>query len=140
MPAKCADFQVGHRPRETVRADQINISQFHRERTFEVNFHGRLGPEAACNHVLGNGEIGLFGSQMIAPHQFPDQAVIKRKLVDPARTHAVDAGISNVGNQHPLGQEQEGRASRSHALEVAIGGGPVVNQRADFLKGLDDCF
>ena len=75
---------------------------------------------------------------MVAPHQLPDQAVVERELVDPAVADPVDARVADVRDQDPFGQEQEGRAGRPHPLEVAVGRGPAVDQRADLAKGLDD--
>ena len=75
---------------------------------------------------------------MVAPDQLPDQAVIERELIDPPLADPVDPRIAHMRDQSPFGQEQERRAGRAHALEVAIGRRPAVDQGADLAERLDD--
>ena len=62
------------------------------------------GPRLRVITFLGTRQIGLFGRQVIAPDELPDQAVIERELIDPVAPHPVDPRIADVGDQRPCGQ------------------------------------
>ena len=78
-----ADLLVVNRPREAIGAEQVDVGELDGKRPLEVDLDVRLGPEAAGDDILGDGEVGLLGCQVVAPDQLPDQAVIERELIDP---------------------------------------------------------
>ena len=138
IPREGADLLVVHRTRQTVGAKQVNVGDPHVQRALEIHLDVGLGPQTAGDDVLGDGEIGLLGCQVIAPHQLPDQAMIEGELIDPPVANPVDPGIADVRHQSPFGQEQERGAGRPHSLKIAIGRRPAMNQEADLTEGLDD--
>ena len=75
---------------------------------------------------------------MIATHELPDQAVIERELIDAIATDAVNPRVADVRDQCAFRQQEQGRAGRAHALEIAIGQCATVDQRAHVAKRFGD--
>ena len=137
-PAKAPSSWSSTGPGEPVGAEQDRRRRARRPAAPRCRPRSRLRAEAAGDHVLGDGDPGLFRGQVIATDQLPDQAVIERELIDPLAADAIDPRIADVRDQGPFGQQQQRRAGRPHPLEFAIGRGPAVDQGADVAERLDD--
>ena len=134
--AKAPSARVLDRAGEAVGAEQVRVAQGHRQRALDVHLHVGVGPEAAGDDVAGHRAGRLHRVHVVAADQLPDQAVVEGHLVDPPRPDPVDPRVADVGDQGPLGQQEEGRAGGAHPLEVFIGGGLAVDQGADLAVGL----
>ncbi len=138
VAAESAELGVFDRPGETVGAEQEDVSLLDRERPFDVDLDARVGAKAPGDDVPGDRLGRLLGREVVPADEFPGQAVVEGKLVDPPAADPVDPRVADVGDQRPFGHQQEGGAGGSHPLEVAVGGGLAVDDPADLLVGLGD--
>ena len=112
MSGEGPELVVGHGPGKAVGAEQEHVGEVDLERALEVHLDFGLGPEATRDDVLGHGDVGLLGRQVVPADELPDKTMIERELVDPALPDAVDARVSHVGDERPF-RAEAGATSRS---------------------------